>query len=840
MLPAIGVVAGAWLFWAAPERGDVTLGEYPSEYQWVKRTWPHFTFDPATIREAAADAQAMRQRARAKGANRVWENVGPYNISGRISDLAFDPLYPDTIWAGAATGGVLKSVDGGDTWSFVFDAMPTLQIGDIAVDPMRTQTVYVGTGEANGGHNNFPGMGVYKTDDGGDTWRPVGLELTTSIGRIIVDPQNTDRVWVAAIGSYFDTDPNRGVYRTLDGGETWDQVLFVNDSTGVIDLVMDPRDSNVLYAAAWQRVRRVVTGAQLSGAGSAIYKSTDGGDSWTKLTEGLPTGDDLGRIGLAICAADPDILYALYSRRFRHLGLYYTDDGGQQWVQTDPYGDLSGGTSDFAWYFGNIRVDPSDCQHVFVLDVRFWHSWDRGETWGIEYGMHVDHHALEFHPQDSLDILVGNDGGLGRSKGYPYDFGPIPGIPNIQFYEIGLDPSNPERFYGGTQDNGTLRNGGPDGWYSFHGGDGFYVIVDPGDPNAVPADPYIVYAESQWGALVKYVDWVRQGATNGIDGSEDTNWATPVVMDPNNSDVLYYGAVRLYRTTNGAQLWEPVSDYLVRGGSELAGTITTIAVSPVDSNIVWVGTDDGYVWVTDDYGANWSRVSEGLPVRWVSRVVADPVDTNRAYITYNGLRWRDPVSYVYRTHDLGGTWDDISSNLPESPVNAFAVDPLSPQTLYLGNDVGAFVSYDGGAFWESLGEGMPAVTVSDLKIFSDEDHHFLVAGTYGRSMYKLDLARVTARQESLPVSPPDFALHAAYPNPFDAEIQLAYEVTYPAHVTVEVLDVLGRRVAVVVDRAQPAGQHTISWTPGDLVPGTYFVRLLAGGVAQSVRPITRR
>ena len=827
-----GAMSAAWLMWQPLETARTSDGEYPNEYEWVKRTWPHFTIDPTVIGEAASQAWAMREEGNNKRSFGEWESIGPSNISGRISDIEYDPLHPDTIWAGAATGGVLKSIDGGETWMFVFDDMPTQLIGDLAVDPVDPRTVYVGTGEANGGHNNFPGLGIFKTEDHGRSWRSIGLELTSNIGRIVVDSFNTDRVWVAAIGSYFDDDPHRGVYRTLNGGENWEKVLFINDSTGVIDLVVNPDDTNILYAAAWHRVRRV-TGAQLSGPGSAIYKSEDGGDSWIKLAAGLPTTSDVGRIGLAMCPSNPDIIYALYNEAYNHMGLFRSDDAGVSWYALDPSQFLANNTSSFTWYFGNIRVDPSDCEHIFVLDVQFLHSWDAGNSWAIEYGMHVDHHALTFHPKEPDILMGGNDGGVAKNSAVPYNFGPVRGIPNVQFYEIGLDPSNPDRYFGGTQDNGTLRNGGPDGWYSILGGDGFYVIVDPGED-------YVVYAESQWGGLVKFVNWIPQSATSGIDFGEDRNWSTPVVMDPQNNQVLYYGTSRLYRTSDAANSWHPVSDHLIRGGYELNGTISTIAVSPVDSNTIWVGTDDGYVWVTDDYGATWDWVANDLPVRWVSRVVADPADPMAAYVTFNGLRWRDPMSYVFKTSDRGVTWTDLTANLPQSPVNAFAVDPVNHSVLYLGNDVGAFVSWNGGVVWEPLGDGMPIVPVADIKVFLDDSNHHIVAGTHGRSMYKLDASMVTSRDGVANVPARSVSLEAAYPNPFRSSLTLAYQVDRPGQVTIEVVDVLGRRVDILASQVSAVGQHELTWAPSRLARGVYFIRLLANGQLQSVRSVIRQ
>ncbi len=829
LLLLAGMILSWWL-WPRPQDFTHRQDRYPGEYEWVKRTWPHFNADPAALRTAARQAQAMHVAAKTRDFGE-WENTGPTNIPGRVSDVAFDPLHPDTMWAGNATGGLVKSTDGGTTWAFVFDDAPTLSIGDIAVDPTNPAVVYVGTGEANGGHNNHPGAGLYKSTDGGLTWKSGGLEETTSIGRVLVDYNNPSRVWVAAIGSYFAPDPNRGVYRSLNGGTSWDLVLFLNDSTGVVDLALHPTNPDILYAAAWQRVRRV-TGAKLSGIGSGIYKSVDGGNSWVRITGGLDIDEDVGRIGIALCRTNPDILYAVYNNNTTHRGLFRSDNAGETWRKLDPAGDLSRHTGNFTWYFGQVRVDPEDCDHVYVLDVPLVTSKDGGLTWSSITGTHVDHHALAFHPYDPKVVLEGNDGGIAISKSRGDTWTGVLNMPTTQFYEIGLDPTNPERYYGGTQDNGTLRRNGNDNWERILGGDGFYVIVDPDNPN-------IVYAESQWGRLVKLVNGRAMGALTGIDPNEDRNWSTPVVMDPNDNKVLYYGAERVYRTMNAAESWSPVSPNLVRGGGELVGTISSLAVSPVASSVIWAGTDDGYVWVSGDYGNTWTRVSDGLPVRWVTRVVADPMEVNTAYLTYSGLRWRDPETYVFRTRDFGATWVNLTSNLPEAPVNALAIDPNNTDVLYLGSDVGAFVSLNGGDYWEPLGSGMPLVPVYDMKVFLNDSHHFLVAGTHGRSMYRLDLKGIVTEVTQAPTLPDAFTLNAAYPNPFTNAVQLKYRLREPAYVEIEVVDLLGRHVASVEHLNRAAGTYTATWTPQHLAPGRYYVRLNAGGLVRHVLPLTR-
>ena len=761
-----------------------------------------------------------------------WYSVGPTNIPGRISDIEFDPLNPSIVYAGSAAGGVYKSEDTGGTWYPVFDDQPTLSIGDIAVDPSNPSTIYVGTGEANGGHNNFRGFGVFKSKDGGQTWKESGLEGTSQIGRILVDPNDSKRVFVAAIGSYFKTGPDRGVFRSLDGGETWDQVLFVDDHTGVIDLVMRPDNPNVLFAAAWFRVR-TIRDYRVVGPTTGIYRSDDGGTTWQRLgaANGLPDDDKLGRLGIAICRDFPDTMYALYTTKDGlfgdYYGLYRTNDGGQNWERTDPRSSIRHGSSTFSWYFGQIRCAPDDPEIVYAMDVRFMRSLNGGNTWTHDAGTHVDYHALDFHPNDPEHIIVGNDGGITTNKrrGRSLSWGQPSPMANTQFYEIGLHPTNPDRYFGGTQDNGTLMSSGPDAWERILGGDGFYVIVDP-------VNPTTVYAEYQWGALFKITnlgddDERTRLATNGIPRNLPTSWSTPVVMDPANNHVLYYGTDRVHRTNDGAESWSEISEPLVSGlpNDDLLGSISTIAVSPVDSDIIYAGTDDSNVWVSADYGKTWTEVSATLPRRWVTRVIADPVDAHTAYATFSGRKWFDHEARVFRTRDLGTTWEDISKNLVDAPVNAFAVDPTNTNRLFVGTDLGAYMSVDGGQSWTPLSNGMPLVSVYDMKVFYDGETLRLVAGTHGRSMYAMDLSPLPVAATDVAPPPKSVSLSPAYPNPFSDNVTLEYTVAQGGVVTLDVYDALGRHVHSLVNTYRHGGNYRTAWDAPDIARGVYFARL---------------
>lgn len=821
------------------------IKHYPSDWAWMQRTFPYWKADKTAHLEALKSAQAMRVAAKNKALTKggleatfsavEWEFIGPTNIGGRVVDIEFNPLIPNIVYAAAATGGVFKSTDMGANWVPIFDEQAVLTIGDIGIDPINPDIIYIGTGEANGGHNNFPGGGVYKSFDGGLNWQFLGLEKTASIGRIRVHPSNPQRVFVAAVGSYFAPNPERGVFRSDDGGLTWSKVLFVSDSTGAIDIVMNPDNPDILLTAMWERVRRP-NDFHLYGKTSGIYRSFDGGDSWELLSNGLPNANivRVGRIGLTMCKSNPDIIYALYNDGINYLGLYKTSDGGNNWSAVDPDKEIARGTGGFSWYFGQVRVDPTNPNKVFALDVTLMRSSSGGETWSfLNYpGLHVDHHALAFYPNDPNIIMNGNDGGINISQNGGITWTKVNKLPVTQFYEIGIDHTNPERLYGGTQDNGTMRTptGRTNDWDIFLGGDGFYVIVDPMNPD-------IIYAESQFGRLEKSVNGGRNffSARQGIEATEPTNWSTPVVMDPNNRNVLYYGTNRVYRSENGALSWTPISSNLTDGSANSRlGTVTTIAVAPTNSNVIYVGTDDSHVWVSNDYGKTWSDVSATLPYRWVTRVVVDPTDENTAYVTFSGLKWKDPQPHVFHTENMGATWEDISNNLPDAPVNAFAVDPVESQVLYVGSDVGAYVSLNSGQSWEVLGAGLPMVVVNDMKIHPQE--HFLVVGTHGRSMYKLDLSEIVTNIQSpeqhRTVS--NFELQQNYPNPFNPETIITYRIAARNHVRLKVFNVFGQEIRSLVDAQMEAGNYKATWDGKDnlgnaVSSGIYFYRLSVSG-----------
>jgi len=819
-----------WTPWSSKEdryyaEYEEDKGEKPHDWFYMQRAYPQRLINEETHHVAYREALDMA-RQYANRDDGVWIPKGPTNIGGRITGIALHPANGNIIYAGAADGGVLKSIDGGATWDMLTDHFITLSIGDVAIDPNNPNTVYAGLGEANLAGDNYDGDGLYRTTDGGATWSNIGLAQTRRIGRVAVHPFDSDIIFVAGAGAQFSADSARGVYRTLDGGNTWEKVLYISDSTSAIDLRINPAHPDTVYAAMWERLRSP-TRRKAGGQTSGLYRSTNMGATWTELTNGLPSGPNVGRIGIAICETNPHVLYALYADSLGYLdGVYKTSDGGNTWAQT------SGQPSyyfyySYGWYFGQIRVHPTNPDIAFVLGVPLCRTTDGGGAWWDVSGIqHVDHHALEFDLTNLNHIVDGNDGGVYYSTNGGTIWTKSYNLPITQFYAATIDELNPERTYGGTQDNGTLRtmSGNLDDWEMIYGGDGFYCIVDYTNTN-------IIYAESQWGNLGKSTNGGNSffGATNGISSSDRTNWSTPVIMDPNNHLVLYYGANRLYKTTNGADYWNAISGDLTNGpgsGNLLYGTITTIAVSRTDSNVIYVGTDDANVWVTTDGGSNWTSINSGLPDRWVTRVAVDPYDAAIAYVTFSGYRYDSPLPHVYRTANYGSTWDGISSNLPEVPINAIIVDPENTATLYIGTDYGVYYTTDTGTSWQPLGTGLPFSAVDDLVFHNGT--RVLRAATHGRSFFEFDLDQIGIKEDEELSEIGLKGIYLQVTSPARNEIRVLYSISEASRVHISIYDITGRRVQNLVNESISSGKY--AFTRQMHVPaGTYFVRMEAQG-----------
>jgi len=704
-----------------------------------------------------------------------WRAVGPRLQGGRIEAIAAEPG-GSTVYVGAGSGNLWKTVNNGITWDPIFEDHSTFAIGSVDVAPSDSDVVWLGTGEVLMARSSYAGTGVFKSTDAGETWRHMGLAETHHIGRVLVHPEDPDVVYVAALGHMYSTNPERGLYRTTDGGETWEKVLHVSERTGIVDVVMDPTDPETLYAVSWGLVRQAWD-YQWTGPENGIHKSTDGGDTWERLSGGLPSGDHIGRMGVAVARTNPEVVYALVANDAPRpeedeegsVGgqVFRSEDGGRSWRQVNE----DHLPTRIGYDFCLIRVSPDREDEIWVLGHYLLSSDDGGRTYERNQGtlvhllrhdsrvLHLDHHALWIDPAEPDRLLLGNDGGFHISEDRGRSWFHLNNLPIGEFYAVHADDSEPYRVYGGTQDDAALFGPVdqpiapdlPDPWEQVYvdrwgGGDSYFTYPDPTDPNTI-------YYEHQFGALRRKnmeTDSVLDIQPEAEEGEPDLryNWMTPFFISRHNPYTLYYGANKVLKSIDRGDRWRSISPDLTtdpgpeKQGKVPYGTITTLSESPLEAGVLWVGTDDGNVQLTRDDGVRWSRLDRGLPGRWVSRVEASSHELGTAYVSLTGYRRDDFSTYLYRTDDFGRTWRSIAGDLPDEPVNVIREDPENPDLLYVGTDLGAYVSLDRGESWHSLSTHLPTTPVYDLRIQARADE--LVAGTHGRSVFVLDLEPIRA------------------------------------------------------------------------------------------------
>jgi photosystem II stability/assembly factor-like uncharacterized protein len=697
--------------------------------------------------------------------NLEFREVGPAVMGGRIDDFAVVESNPNIVFVGMASGGVWKTTNNGTTWEPIFDTEAVSTIGDIAIAPSDPSVVWVGSGEPNNRQSSSWGDGAYKSVDGGKTWQKMGLAATHHIGRIVIHPRNPDVAYVAALGHLWGPNPERGVYKTTDGGKNWTQVLKINADTGVSDIAMDPQSPDILYAAAYER-RRTPFGFNGGGSGSAIYKTIDGGANWKKLAKGLPyeNGGDTGRIGLDIYRKDPNIVYAIVQHE--HGGTFRSDDKGETWKKM---GDANPRPS----YYSQIRIDPNNDLRIWELGAQMFYSEDGGKKFVTDRvrGIHGDFHAMWIDPADSNHMITGSDGGIHSSydAGRTWDF--VNTIAIGQFYEISIDNQKPYMICGGLQDNGswcgpsqtTARDGiTNEDWTVIHGGDGFYAAIDP-------VEPWMVYTESQDGHVARRD--MRTGQQRSIRPEPKYNeppyrfqWNSPVAVSVHNHTTVYYGGNYLFKSTDRGDSWTRLGADLTTGvdrgklpilgmvpdkntlsrndGVQEYPTITTFSESPLTPNVLWVGTDDGNVQVTRDGGKSWKNVASrppGVPKgTYVSRVVASKYAEGTAYAAFDGHRDDDYGVYIFLTTDYGENWKAIRNGIPDSAGSVHVVreHPRNQNLLFAGTEFGLWASWDRGASWAALKNNFPTVPVDDIQIQAREND--LVLATHGRSIWIFD------------------------------------------------------------------------------------------------------
>lgn len=871
-------------------------------------------------------------------------NIGPVVQGARITDLAVHSGNSKVYFIAYASGGVFKTENAGVTFEPVFDKQGALTIGDLALAPSNNAVLYVGTGEKNSSRSSYAGSGVYKSSNGGESWEHLGLDNIQHTSRILVHPQNPEVVWVAALGGLYSNNAERGVYKSTDGGQSWQQTLYINDSTGIIDLEIDSQNPDILYAAAWERSRRAWD-FKGSGVHSGIYKSTDGGESWQKLTNGFPEGEHVGRIGLNVAPSQPNTVYALLDNlqeskekketkeegltfssfinmKAEELGkledkkledflrknnfpakytaarvkadvkagkytpadiaeyrgdanealfdtsvpgaeVYRSDDRGESWQKVNEY-PLEGVYFTYGYYFGEIRTSPADPEKIYILGVPMLSSNDGGKTYyrvDTTGEVHVDHQTLWIDPQDDKHLMLGNDGGLYTSYDGGANWRHINNAAVGQFYTVNVDMEEPYNVYGGMQDNGVYMGSSKsvpnktDDWKQIMGGDGMFVAVDPRKNK-------IVYTGYQFGNYYRLnlatdeMEYITPQHEIG-EAKLRFNWRTPVILSAHNSDILYMGAQKLFRSLNRGESWEAVSPDLTKDypqGNVPFSTIASLSESPLKFGLLYAGTDDGNIQLSRNGGGSWEKVNNELPdMLWVSSLQASRHEEGRVYVALNGYRFDDFSTHIYRSDDYGKTWIDLQGNLPDEAVNILIEDPVNPELLYVGTDHGAYVSMNGGERWSPVND-LPNVAVYDMLVHPRENE--LVIGTHGRSVYLMDVAPLQKlrkqAQDSLQVFQPKPLRYSerwgerryAYLEPTVPSSRLTYYVPQAGAVAIKVLNEEGNVVYEGQDQAVE-GFNSWSWNvqrnrngqkgrrnktvePEFLDKGTYTIRFTMG------------
>jgi hypothetical protein len=763
--------------------------------------------DAEYLRRGYDAYRAMMQSSPYRAA--AWQWLGPTNISGRATDVAVaERNGARRIYAAFATSGVWKTDNDGGSWQAVFEHQASSSIGDVAVAPSNPDIVWVGTGEANLFRASMAGVGIYKSTDGARTFAHSGLTDTQTIARILVHPTNPDVVYVAASGHAWTDNEMRGVFKTADGGRTWQKVFYRSPRTGAIDLAMDPADPNTLYAAMWQRIRRKWSDPRTEPGYSegGIWKSIDAGTTWTEANAGLPAAEFRGRIGIDVARSNPNVLYAfvdnyepgrppregerdaytrpIFEGRIKSAEVYRSDNKGGRWRKVTETNDfMMGHSGTYGWVFGQIRVDPTDENTIYTLGLGLNVSRDAGRTFTTLRGMHVDHHGLWIDPANPAVLYNANDGGFYRSNDAGQTWAYDVAAGGIQFYNVTLDSSTPVWAYGSIQDYGSRRgivdlskgrNRIPSvAWSNAPGGEGSHHAIERGNDD-------IVYSHGFYGNFTREdlsqsaaargapPAGGRQGRGRGRAGVTNirppvregepelrAQWMAPVIASEHDPATVYVGYQFVFRSTNRGDTWERISpdltsndpsQTLLRSSSAIPyQTIVALAESPSRPGALYAGTDDGRFHVTGDGGKNWSDLTASLPARkWVSRIVPSRHADGTLFVTLRGREDDDFAPYVYKSTDNGKTFTSLAANLPAGPVNVIREDPADRDILYLGTDFGAFTTTTGGREWHVLGGNLPSTQVSDLQVHPRDN--LIVISTYGRGMWAMD---VSGRREEI-------------------------------------------------------------------------------------------
>ncbi len=794
----------------------------PWEGWFLARHWPDRV--PSIEGYARGMAQARQQalaqmQQRSGGFGAPWRVEGPGNLGARINCIAVHPDDENILYVGFSNGGVWKTTDGGATWTPLMEDHTWQAVGDITLDPSDPETVYVGLGDPNITFYPMIGDGVWRSTDGGQTWQHLGLAETAIVTRIVVHPTDPQTLFVATMGLPFERNAHRGLYRSTDGGQTWQQVLFVSDQAGISDLEMDPFNPDILFASGWDRIRNNEESI-IAGPGARVWRSTDGGDTWQALAGGLPTTGNLGRTTMAISRTTPGKLYVRYVGSNAQVhGIYLTTDYGDTWQSISVAG-LENALGGFGWYFGHMELHPDNDDHIYILGVDLWERLSANAAWQEatppwwEYDIHADKHDLVFGPSGAMYLAT--DGGLYKTPDGGQTWEDLENIPATQFYRVAWSPHQPDLYYGGAQDNGITAGNhlALNDWPRLYGGDGFQVRFRPDEPS-------VIYVETQNGNVSVSQDGGQnwEPATSGIPSGDRQNWNTPYILSPHDPDVMYYGTYRVFRSDAGVvPQWYAISTDLTDGvvTHPRNHNITALSESPLVEGLLYVGTSDGNVWRTDDpLDPNaWTNVSAGLPDRYVTEVKASPAFPDRVYVTHSGYRDNEFIPRVHRSDDRGATWVDLSSNLPDLALNDVLILPgYQDSVLFVASDGGVYGSTTGGAEWFRVGDNLPFVPVFDLEY--DPVNHRLIAATFARSIQTWPLDSLVPPPLPTAISGPvaEAGTLRLWPNPARDQVWIALPQMPPAGARLQLYDLQGRLLETHTWPAAAQWQLPVSHLP---------------------------
>jgi photosystem II stability/assembly factor-like uncharacterized protein len=786
----------------------------PAEYLWERWTYPNESFDEVYFNKVlkGVESELMEK----DGQNDLsWRIEGPLNIGGRINVVVLNPDNEEEIWIGTSSGGVFRSLNSGDEWEAIGESFTNMSIGTIAFDPNNSDVIYVGTGDPNISGYPKTGDGIYKTEDGGSNWEHIGPSEVGVVSKIIVDQYDSETLYMASLGTpYFET-PDRGVYKSEDGGESWTQVLYLASYAGISSMVAHPSNPDTLYAAGWDRIRSN-TQSIVSGNHSRIYRTYDGGQTWDTLAGGLPQVV-MSRAAIDISLSNPDVLYASFvdASSFEFYGVYRSEDNGDTWEDTETF-TLDGALGGFGWYFGMVRINPTNEDIVHLGGVELHSTTNSGANWyqstpnWWEYIVHADMHDLTY--ASSGEIYLATDGGLYVSSDDMDTWQYISYLPISQFYRVTSNPHESEMYTGGAQDNGTTGGNyeNAEAWPRIYGGDGFQALYNPDEEE-------IMYASTQNGNFNISYDGGQffEDFNAGIDENDRVAWDAPLVMSSHDPDILYTGTTKVYK--NEGFFWEAISDPL-NGSTEYLSAnrhvITTVAESPINAEVLYAGTSDGKVWVTQDGGGEWIDISEGLPDRYVTDITASPTSEGSVVVTHSGYKDGDDIPHIHRSDDYGANWEGIDGDLPDFGLNNVEILANNEDSiLFVASDGGVYYTENSGITWDRLGDNMPIILVFDIDI--DYDANRIVAGTFARSIQSLSLDSLFDFSTS--IAELEQENWSVYPNPVKDKVYIESENSWLGSQWT-IVDLNGRKVA-----AGSLNSNSIS--TADLSKGIYFLRI---------------